>query len=50
MKFTEIILTSRVNKRNGQINLTPKKKELDKETLDRLSSNKPIKFLLSNNE
>jgi hypothetical protein len=45
----ELNLKPRINKANGQINFSLPKRKVCKEILDKIYSNKPIKFLLKEN-
>jgi len=45
MKLVEIRVKPRINKCNGQINFAVPKKQVTKRFLDKIDSNKAVKFL-----
>jgi len=50
MKWKELLLRTRTNKANGQINIALPKKMFSVKELDKIQKNKSIKFLMEENE
>lgn len=50
MKFKELSVKARVNKANGQINISLPKKQFSIKELDDIQKNKSIKLLMKENE
>jgi len=50
MKLKELLVKTRINKANGQININIPKKQLSIKELDNIQKNKSIKLLFEDNE
>lgn len=50
MGLKEFLLKTRINKANGQINISIPKKQLSIKDLDKIQKEKSIKFLMENDE